>query len=107
MANLLANAIRHSPLKGVVSIRIELQPTQVTVSVVDQGAGVPVDFIPRLFQKFSQADASDRRTVSGTGLGLAICKELVKTMRGEIGYRHSEQGGACFYFHLPLATQLF
>ncbi|WP_337841375.1 ATP-binding protein [Rheinheimera sp.] len=107
MANLLANAIRHSPVKGQVKIRIELQQTQVTVSVIDQGSGVPPEFVPRLFQKFSQADASDRRAISGTGLGLAICKELVKAMQGEIGYRQTEQGGACFYFRLPLATQLF
>ena len=106
MANLLANAIRHSPVGAVVKISMELSPKTVKVAVTDQGPGVASGFEPRLFEKFSQADSSDRRQVTGTGLGLAICKDLIKAMRGEIGYQRSAGGGACFYFTLPLATEL-
>jgi len=106
MANLLANAIRHSPSGAVVLVSLELSPKMVKVAVTDQGTGVASGFEPRLFEKFSQADSSDRRQVTGTGLGLAICKELINAMRGDIGYQRSEQGGACFYFTLPLATEL-
>ncbi|CAI3804915.1 ATP-binding protein [Rheinheimera sp. MM224] len=106
MANLLANAIRHSPTGAVVQVSMALSPKMVKVTVTDQGSGVASGFEPRLFEKFSQADSSDRRQVTGTGLGLAICKDLIKAMRGEIGYQRSEQGGACFYFTLPLATEL-
>lgn len=106
MANLLANAIRHSPVGAVVRVTMQLSPTTVRVAVTDQGKGVAADFESRLFEKFSQADSSDRRQVTGTGLGLAICKDLVKAMRGEIGYERSVDGGACFYFTLPLATEL-
>jgi PAS domain S-box-containing protein len=106
MANLLANAIRHSPVGAVVRVTMESYAKTVRVSVIDQGSGVSDSFEPRLFEKFSQADSSDRRQVAGTGLGLAICKDLIKAMRGDIGYQRSETGGACFYFTLPLATEL-
>ena len=106
MANLLANAIRHSPVGASVQVTMELYAKTVRVSVIDQGQGVSESFVPRLFEKFSQADSSDRRQVAGTGLGLAICKDLIKAMRGEIGYQRSDSGGACFYFWLPLATEL-
>lgn len=106
MANLLANAIRYSPLGAVVRVTMELSAKTVRVSVIDQGPGVSEGFEVRLFEKFSQADSSDRRQVVGTGLGLAICKDLIKAMGGDIGYQRSDTGGACFYFTLPLATEL-
>lgn len=106
MANLLANAIRYSPTGAAVVVSVELSANTVRVSVTDQGDGVAADFESRLFQKFSQADSSDRRQVAGTGLGLAICKDLLKAMGGTIGYHRSTTGGACFYFTLPLATEL-
>lgn len=106
MANLLANAIRYSPIGSAVVVSVELSANTVRVSVTDQGDGVAADFESRLFQKFSQADSSDRRQVAGTGLGLAICKDLLKAMGGTIGYHRSTTGGACFYFTLPLATEL-
>lgn len=106
MANLLANAIRYSPVGAVVVVSMEPSAKTVRVSVTDQGDGVAADFESRLFEKFSQADSSDRRQVAGTGLGLAICKDLVRAMGGSIGYHRSAAGGACFYFTLPLATEL-
>jgi two-component system sensor histidine kinase VicK len=106
MTNLLANAIRYSPTGAAVVVSVELSANTVRVSVTDQGDGVAADFESRLFQKFSQADSSDRRQVAGTGLGLAICKDLLKAMGGTIGYHRSTTGGACFYFTLPLATEL-
>ena len=106
MANLLANAIRYSPAGSAVKVILELTPSVVRVNVLDQGPGVSAEFEPRLFEKFSQADSSDHRQVAGTGLGLAICKELIKAMHGDIGYKRAAAGGACFYFTLPLATEL-
>lgn len=106
MANLLANAIRYSQPGSAVKVILELTPSVVRVNVLDQGPGVSAEFEPRLFEKFSQADSSDHRQVAGTGLGLAICKELIKAMNGDIGYKRAAAGGACFYFTLPLATEL-
>lgn len=106
MANLLANAIRYSPVGASVVVSMGLSAQRVRVEVTDQGDGVAADFESRLFEKFSQADSSDRRQVAGTGLGLAICKNLLEAMGGSIGYQRSAAGGACFYFTLPLATEL-
>jgi signal transduction histidine kinase len=101
-ANLLANAIRFSPAQGQVLIEVRLIGLKVRVSISDQGPGVPADFVPRLFQKFSQADSSTTRQQSGTGLGLAISKELLERMGGSIGYQPTQSAGACFYFDLPV-----
>ncbi len=101
-ANLLANAIRFSPPQGEVQLQALQLGNKVRIQVLDQGPGVPADFIPRLFQKFSQADSSDSRQLGGTGLGLAICKELLERMGGDIGYQRLPDGGACFYFDLAL-----
>jgi len=101
-ANLLANAIRFSPQQGLVLLEVRLIGIKVRVSVSDQGPGVPTDFLPRLFQKFSQADSSSSRRLSGTGLGLAISKELMDRMGGEIGYQPNSPTGACFYIDLPV-----
>lgn len=101
MANLLSNAIRFSPNQGVVTVTVQQLGKALRVQVMDQGGGVPVDFIPRLFQRFSQADSSSARQQGGTGLGLAICKELLERMRGQIHYQPVPTGGACFYFDIP------
>lgn len=101
MANLLSNAIRYSPNQGVVTVTAQQLGKVLRVQVMDQGGGVPVDFIPRLFQRFSQADSSTARQQGGTGLGLAICKELLERMRGQIHYQPVPTGGACFYFDIP------
>ena len=72
--------------------------------ISDQGPGVPPDFVPHLFDRFSQADSSDSRQQSGSGLGLAICKELLEQMGGQIYYQQAAQGGACFYCEIPLQS---
>ncbi len=104
LANLLANAIRFSPPGGTVRLRALLTGAVLQLLVSDEGPGVPAEFIPRLFQKFSQADSSDSRLQSGSGLGLAICKELLDRMHGSIFYQQADSGGACFYCELPLHT---
>jgi PAS domain S-box-containing protein len=107
LANYLSNAAKFSPANEVVSIKVELGFGRVRVSVSDKGPGVSEEFLPRLFQKFSQADSSDSRQKGGTGLGLAICKEIIERMGGSLGVEPSAAQGACFYFELPCedATQ--
>jgi PAS domain S-box-containing protein len=99
--NLLSNAIRYSPRGAEVRIRLSRRGRDVRVSVVDRGPGVPEEFRARLFQKFSQADASDARRKTGTGLGLAICKTILANLGGTIGYEPTPDGGATFHFELP------
>ena len=101
MGNLLSNAAKFSPPGSRVDIRTEVEADSVRISVIDYGSGIPLDFQHRLFQKFSQADASDSRQKGGTGLGLAITKELVENMNGKISVESQPGLGSCFTISLP------
>ncbi|WP_110657694.1 ATP-binding protein [Salinicola halimionae] len=101
MSNLLSNAAKFTPPNTQVEIRVEPIADRVRVSVIDNGPGIPAEFHDRIFQKFSQADASTTRKQGGTGLGLAITRELVERMRGSINFFSEAGQGACFFFELP------
>ncbi|OOZ39449.1 hypothetical protein BOW53_11590 [Solemya pervernicosa gill symbiont] len=102
MANLISNAVKYSPERGVVRICAERNHNDVLISVIDQGSGIPAEFHDKIFMKFSQADASDTREKGGTGLGLSIAKAIVEKHGGEISFRSESGQGAVFYFRLPL-----
>jgi signal transduction histidine kinase len=102
MTNLLSNAVKFSPRGSCVSITLTLpKPGRVKVSVRDQGPGVSPEFQTRLFNMFSQSDASDSRAKGGTGLGLAISKALIQHMGGSIGFESHDGAGTTFFFELP------
>ncbi|WP_212632084.1 ATP-binding protein [Pseudomonas sp. KB-10] len=105
LSNLLSNALKFSPAGSRVLLSAQALGGHVRVSVADQGPGVPADFVDRLFEKFSQADASDRRQKGGTGLGLAISKGLMERMGGSIGFYPRPEGGAVFWIDLPALLQ--
>lgn len=102
VVNLLSNAAKYSPRGSTVDVAIKVRSGQVRVSVVDQGPGVPEAFRERIFERFAQADGSDRRQKGGTGLGLAICRSIMVAHGGRIDFT-SEPGRTEFFFELPLA----
>lgn len=102
LANLLSNAVKFSPIGGEVTVSVAIQAKEAEIAVQDQGPGVPIDFQHRIFQRFSQADASSAKVKGGTGLGLALCKELVEAMHGSIGFESKNGEGARFYVRLPI-----
>lgn len=102
MNNLLSNAAKYSPKKGMVTISTTQLPGLVRVSISDQGPGVPKEFYPHIFGRFKQADSSDTRKVGGTGLGLNISQEIIKRHGGHIDFEREEGKGAVFYFELPV-----
>lgn len=108
MSNLLSNAAKFSPAHSTVEINVTDRLVNgiavARVDVTDKGPGIPEEFHARIFQKFSQADASDARIKSGTGLGLAICKTIIEQMRGNIGYETELGVGTTFYFEIPQAA---
>jgi signal transduction histidine kinase len=97
--NLLTNAIRYSPKGGRILVRIEqTQPNEVTISVIDEGIGIPESHLDKLFTRFYRVDTSDGRDVYGHGLGLYISKNLVELQGGRIWVRSKEGRGSCFSF---------
>jgi PAS domain S-box-containing protein len=106
LVNLVNNAIKFTS-QGEVTVRAQLrgevEGTQyVGVEVRDTGVGIASDAQKKLFQPFSQVDASTTRAHGGSGLGLAICHELVRRMGGEIGVDSTPGVGSTFWFTLRL-----
>ena len=108
LSNLLSNAIKFTA-QGEVCLtvrRLQKQDDEKTVwlqfTVSDSGMGIEADKLDKLFQKFSQVDASMTRKFGGTGLGLAICKQLVQMMGGRIGVSSQMNAGTRFWFNIPL-----
>ncbi len=104
--NFLANAIKFTP-QGEVAVAVECEENNgetaaIRFSVRDTGIGIPVPAQHRLFQSFSQADASTTRRFGGTGLGLAISRQLVELMGGQIGFESEVNTGSVFWFALSL-----
>lgn len=101
LTNLLSNAVKFSPPEHAVELKVSRVAPSVRVEVSDRGPGVPPEFRSRIFQKFSQADASNSRQKGGTGLGLNISKALIEQMGGSIGFSSEAGVGTTFFFELP------
>jgi PAS domain S-box-containing protein len=103
--NLLSNAIKFTPGGGSVQVVLKEASSQVEVSVIDNGEGIAPDFLPYVFNRFQQADASSRRRHGGLGLGLAIVAQLVELHGGSVRAHSDGPGlGATFVVTLPLAV---
>lgn len=103
LVNLIGNAVKFTEA-GEVSVEVRLSPEadKLSFSVRDTGIGIPSDRKERLFQAFSQVDASINRRFGGTGLGLAITKQLVELMGGSISVESEAGKGSTFHFDLDL-----
>jgi len=100
--NLISNAIKYSPDGGDIVIRGEIHPEHVTVSVKDQGIGIPEHEQHRIFQKFSRLDNALSRKTEGTGLGLYLSKAIIEAHDGRIWFQNNPDGsGTTFTFALP------
>ncbi len=105
LTNLLSNAAKFSHPGEEVEIRVSERNGRVRISVIDHGAGIPDEFRSRIFQKFTQADATDTRQKGGTGLGLSICKAIVEAHQGVIDFDSEFGKGTTLYFELPRYQQ--
>jgi signal transduction histidine kinase len=99
--HLLANAIKFTPRGREIFLTLETNDAA-TVTVRDTGPGVARDFLPRIFDRFTQADSSPTRGAGGLGVGLSLVRELVERHGGEIRVANDPAGGAVFTVRLPL-----
>ena len=103
--NLLNNAIKFTPKGGQVQVLLERVNSQIEASVIDTGEGIAPEFLPYVFDRFQQGDASTTRRHGGLGLGLAIVKQLVELHGGYVRVKSAGIGkGTTFTVHLPLNT---
>jgi signal transduction histidine kinase len=106
LVNLVSNGIKFTQQGGIsITISVKEQADkepEIEFRVKDTGMGIPPDKLDRLFQAFSQIDASITRKFGGTGLGLAICSRLIRLMGGTIGVESKLNEGSVFYFTLKL-----
>lgn len=102
MGNLLSNAAKFSNEGEKIEISLARhQGGRLRISVTDYGVGIPNEFQPKLFERFTQSDSSDTRAKGGTGLGLSISKVIIEKHGGLIGFVSKEGIGSTFYIELP------
>ena len=100
--NLLANAVKFTPAHGTIDVHLRRDDSQAEIRIEDSGPGVPPEFLPRIFERFSQADGSSTRKHGGLGLGLAIVRHLVELHGGTVSAANrDENGGAVLTVRLP------
>jgi signal transduction histidine kinase len=103
--NLLSNAVKYSPQGG--RVRVEARPGPrgtASISVTDEGIGIPALALPRIFDKYYRVEGVQTRSVRGLGIGLAMVKYLVESHGGSIEAQSREGEGSCFTVALPAAT---
>jgi two-component system sensor histidine kinase BaeS len=96
VANLVSNALRHTPSGGSVSVSTRRTGDEVVLEVSDDGEGIAPDLLPRVFDRFVRGPGSD-----GTGLGLAIARDVVTAHRGTIAVKSAQGAGTRFTVTLP------
>jgi len=99
--NIINNAVRHTPEGGqiVVTARVDHEGGQAIVRIMDSGGGIPESVLIRLFDKERSETAS-----AGSGLALIICHEMIEKMNGRIWAANNPEGGASFYYSLPISV---
>ena len=100
--NLLSNAVKFTPSQGTIEVLLIRSEANAEIRIEDSGPGIPEDFIPRIFDRFSQADGSSTRKHGGLGLGLAIVRHLVELHGGTVYASNGPSGrGAVLTVRLP------
>jgi two-component system CheB/CheR fusion protein len=105
--NLLNNAIKFTPPGGTVTVSLMRQESQARISISDTGQGIAPEFLPQIFDRFTQADSTSTRTFGGLGLGLAIVRDLVSLHGGTVRAESPGKGkGTTFIVLFPLPKEL-
>jgi len=103
VANLVDNALRHTPEGGSIRVAVHSRDARVVLEVADTGPGIPPEHLPHVFDRFYRADPSRSRETGGSGLGLSIARELMRAQRGDLAVAPGAGGGTVFTGWLPVA----
>jgi two-component system sensor histidine kinase SenX3 len=103
--NLIENAINYSPIDTKVAVSTSVENEIITISVADQGIGIPEAEVERIFERFYRVDPARSRETGGTGLGLSIVKHIITKHGGEISVWSAENVGSTFTIRLPIQSQ--
>jgi signal transduction histidine kinase len=101
LSNLINNAMKYSPAGAPIHIVGRVGPNEVSVTVSDQGIGIPLDEQGRIFERFYRVDDALSRRTQGSGLGLYLAKAIVDAHRGRIWVESTPDHGSAFSFALP------
>src|SRR5699024_1818423 len=99
--NLISNALKYTPVDGMIDITLEETDTEVIVRFSDSGVGISEENIPHLFDRFYRVDDARHQGIEGTGLGLAIVEQAVSLHHGTIEVESQLQKGTTFVVRLP------
>jgi signal transduction histidine kinase len=102
--NLLSNVLKHAPPGSEVLMNLRVCEEQLVLEVGDQGPGVPVEELEKIFEPFYRSDTSRSRKTGGHGLGLAIVRKIILLHQGKIFAVRPPSGGFCMTIYLPIAT---
>jgi signal transduction histidine kinase len=100
--NLFDNALKFTPARGEITVRLWSESNEVVLEVSDTGIGIPADQVERIFERFYQVDGSTTRHYGGTGLGLALVKEVVEAHGGQVEVESVVKEGSTFRVRLPV-----
>jgi signal transduction histidine kinase len=103
LANLVRNAVRHTPEGGIIALGAAAEGEWLVLSVADTGEGIAPEHLPRIFDRFYRVDKARTRASGGAGLGLAIVKEFVELMGGHVTAESKPNEGTIFRVYLPRA----
>ena len=101
LINLISNAVKYNKVGGKIGMCAWVDDNEILIDVSDTGAGIPPEYLPRMFQKFYRVPGSEQIAL-GTGLGLAICKQIMDAHRGRIEVQSKVGEGTNFIVHLPI-----
>jgi two-component system, OmpR family, phosphate regulon sensor histidine kinase PhoR len=103
LSNLLDNALRHTPARGTVVVRLDATESRALLQVADTGEGIPAGELPRVFERFYRVDKARARRTGGTGLGLAIVRHVAEAHGGTVRVDSELGRGSTFTVTLPVA----
>ncbi len=104
LENLISNAVKFTKADGTIRIKVQSNAADVTISVSDDGPGIPPDQHKHIFEKFGQTESGSEHRHS-TGLGLTFCRLAVEAHEGKIGVQSELGKGSTFQFSLPIRDQ--